>query len=206
MTSQSSTGTEAKSTGRESTITAFFEKRKDAEEAVQALRHEGFSDDRIRLVPGAERDASPERAPPAESRGFFQSLADLFLPHEDRYSYAEGLSRGGTLVCVKTNDESYETALDILDREGTIDMDERESEWRLAGWAGYRAADVHAVPKSALATGSLAGSTGVGADFVDETDGAAPTLAAASRERLGREFCDRRERYRRGSRGGLFGC
>jgi hypothetical protein len=182
MTAESSTGMEVNSTGRQRTITAFFERREDAEEAVQALRDEGFADRDIRLVPGAERDPSEAQAQPTEPRGFWESLSDLFLPDEDRYSYAEGLSRGGYLVTVNATDDSYDTALDLLDREGTIDMDAREQEWRSGGWAGYdRNA---AAPTSALATGSLAGSTGVGAGFTDETARGSAPAASASREGL----------------------
>ena len=30
-----------------------------------------------------------------ENKGFWDSLGDFFFPEEDRYTYAEGLSRGG---------------------------------------------------------------------------------------------------------------
>ena len=38
------------------TVTAFFDNRTDAEEAVRALHAAGVSRDSIRLVPGHERD------------------------------------------------------------------------------------------------------------------------------------------------------
>jgi uncharacterized protein (TIGR02271 family) len=184
MTFESSTGMEVNSAGRQRTITAFFERREDAEEAMQALRDEGFAERDIRLVPGAERDPSGAQTPRNEPRGFWESLSDLFLPDEDRYSYAEGLSRGGYLITVNATDDSYDTALDLLDREGTIDMDAREQEWRSSGWAGYDRGTAAAAPTSALATGSLAGSTGVGAGFPDETNRGSATLASGSREGL----------------------
>jgi uncharacterized protein (TIGR02271 family) len=183
MTFESSTGMDVNSTGRQRTITAFFERREDAEEAMQALRDEGFADRDIRLVPGAERDTSGAQTQRTESRGFWESLSDLFLPDEDRYSYAEGLSRGGYLVTVNATDDSYDTALDVLDREGTIDMDSREQEWRSSGWSGYDKSTA-AAPTSALATGSLTGSTGVGAGIGDETDRGSASLSSSSREGL----------------------
>ena len=55
-----------------------------------------------------------------EGIGFWEALKDLFLPEEDRHTYAEGLRRGGYLVTVQTRDADYARALDILDDEGTI--------------------------------------------------------------------------------------
>ena len=71
-----------------------------------------------------------------ESKGFWDSLADLFMPEEDRYTYAEGLRRGGYLLSVNVTDAQYEDALDILDDEGTINIDERAETWRKEGWSG----------------------------------------------------------------------
>jgi hypothetical protein len=141
-------------TGQQRTITAFFESRQDANEAVQRLYSEGFSRDSVRLVEGSEggqttttseRDVNPDRYRDTynnnEGMGFWEGLKDLFLPDEDRSTYAEGLRRGGYLVTVTTRDANYERALDILDDEGTIDIDERASSWRSEGWTGYGGAD-----------------------------------------------------------------
>jgi hypothetical protein len=81
---------------------------------------------------GGSRAASSK-----QSKGFWESLGDLFLPDEDRYTYAEGLRRGGYLVTVRASDAEYDRALDILDDEGTIDVEERAASWRSEGWSGY---------------------------------------------------------------------
>ena len=57
------------------------------------------------------------------------------MPDEDRYTYAEGLRRGGYLLSVNVTDAQYAKALDILDDEGTIDIDERTQMWRKEGWS-----------------------------------------------------------------------
>jgi uncharacterized protein (TIGR02271 family) len=64
-------------------------------------------------------------------------MADLFMPDEDRYTYAEGLRRGGYLLSVNVTDTQYDQALDILDDEGTINIDEREQSWRKEGWSSW---------------------------------------------------------------------
>lgn len=92
--------------------------------------------------------------------GFWESLKDMFLPEEDRHVYAEGLSRGGYLLTVTTTEANYERILDILEHEGTVDVSQRESEWRKSGWTGYTGADYTADRTSATTTGTAAGLTG----------------------------------------------
>jgi hypothetical protein len=82
------------------------------------------------MVEGSRSGSSPTQ----ENAGFWESLKEMFLPDEDRHTYAEGLRRGGYLVTVRTNDAHYDRAVDILDDEGTIDIDERAESWRHEGW------------------------------------------------------------------------
>lgn len=131
--------------GSSATLSAFFDGRSEADRAMERLRAAGVSDDRIRLTEGGESVASGSTASSTSSasgrsgdRGFFESLGDLHLPQEDRHAYAEGLSRGGYLVTVSgLSTEQYDVALDILDDEGAVDLDEREASWRSEGWSGY---------------------------------------------------------------------
>ena len=167
-----SSGLNTNSTAR-MTVTAFFDNRTDAEEAVRALHAAGVSRDRIRLVPGYERDEAEGADAPSlgEARvGFWDALRDLFLPDEDRTIYAEGLRRGGYLVSVSATEAEHELVLDILDDEGTIDIDERANAWRAEGWSGSSTADALSGATANLTTGSssstpgLSGPTGTGAD------------------------------------------
>ncbi|MEJ1934980.1 YsnF/AvaK domain-containing protein [Nostoc sp. NIES-2111] len=152
MTDYSSTGGTAGSGSMQTrTVTAFFDRKADADRAIQALVDEGFDRSRIRMMPGNERDTAAGSAtdtdggnrafPDRGHSGFWEGLADLFLPDRDRDVYAEGLNRGGVLLAVETTAADHDTAVDILDDEGTIDMDEREDAWRASGWSG-RGSDV----------------------------------------------------------------
>src|SRR5215212_25668 len=147
MTSGTSTGT---GTGQHTRmLTAMFDSREDANEAIARLKKLGIPESSCRLVEGASRSQSAVTAAqkdssydqggrvsdPGESKGFWDSLADLFMPEEDRYTYAEGLRRGGYLLSVNVTDAQYEQALDILDDEGTINIDERTQMWRKEGWS-----------------------------------------------------------------------
>jgi uncharacterized protein (TIGR02271 family) len=81
---------------------------------------------------------------PANNRSFWEELKDLFVPAEDRYAYAEGLRRGGLVVSVHTEEATYSRALEILDRDGAVDLDQREASWRGEGWSGYPGPDAWA--------------------------------------------------------------
>lgn len=118
------------------TLSAFFDSRSDAENAVSRLKDAGIPENAIRFMPGYEADDGV--AGNTERSGFWAGLADWFFPDEDRATYAEGLSRGGFLVSVEVNGANYETAQDILDDEGSIDIDERADTWRNDGWDAQR--------------------------------------------------------------------
>jgi len=115
-----------------SSLAAFFDSRSEAESAVSRLEDAGVPVSRIRLMPGYEADGKNPGAMSDDRSGFFDALADFFFPDEDRAVYAEGLRRGGFLVQVNDIDDAlYETVHDILDDEGSIDMDERADLWSL---------------------------------------------------------------------------
>lgn len=124
------------------TITAFFDERSKADEAVERLVAAGIRRDQIRVVAGNAGTSTTTAAQNDRGGGgFWDTLADLFMPDEDRYTYAEGLRRGGYLVTVTAGAAQYDMVLDVLDDEGTIDIGEREQSWRAEGWSGYTGAN-----------------------------------------------------------------
>jgi hypothetical protein len=125
------------------TVTALFDSRKDAEDAVERLITMPIPKERIRLTPGDEIDPKGdpevwnEDVPnPQQRMGILESLRGLFFPDDDRFTYGEHLRRGSYLVSVEVTDAEHDRALDILDDEGTVDMDAREDRWRAGGWSG----------------------------------------------------------------------
>ena len=117
------------------TLTAFYEDREVAEGAVERLVGAGVSRDSVRLVEGNDR-VSPETTSSDDTKGFWESLGDFFFPSADRAMYSEGLRRGGYLVTVTgVSADLADTALDILDDEGSVDIDERAASWRSDGWS-----------------------------------------------------------------------
>ncbi|APO78284.1 hypothetical protein AM571_PC00546 (plasmid) [Rhizobium etli 8C-3] len=115
-----------------SVLTAFFDSQSEAEDAVERLKEAGVTD--VRLMPGYEADAEKATVEGYDRGRFWYRLEGWLLPDEDRAVYAEGLRRGGFLVSASVDEATYETAHDILDDEGAIDMDERADLWRSEGW------------------------------------------------------------------------
>ncbi len=118
------------------TLTAFYEDRDAAEGAVERLVGAGIARGEIRLVEGNDTEADREVGISDDGKGFWEALSDFFFPGEDRAAYSEGLRRGGYLVTVTgVSAEQADTALDILDDEGSVDIDERAASWRSEGWS-----------------------------------------------------------------------
>jgi ferritin-like metal-binding protein YciE len=117
------------------TVTAFFDDETDASKAIDRIVEAGISRDKVRLVPGG--GSSEAAVVDAEDKGLWHTLGSFFFPDEDREVYAEGLRRGGFLVTVTgLNSDESDVAVDILDDDGTIDINERADAWRAEGWSG----------------------------------------------------------------------
>lgn len=118
-------------------INALFDTREDADKARQDLVAAGIPGDNI-VISGAEA-AQTRRATeePEHKEGFWETLKEIFMPEEDRFSYDEGMRRGGFTVAVRSDSANHDRIVDILDRDGAIDLDEREQSWRNEGWTGY---------------------------------------------------------------------
>ena len=128
------TDSAAMAEGRQS-VTAFFETQQDADKAHADLLAAGFAASDIELLRGqAAQDVADE---PHEDVGILRSLLNIFvfMPESDRSSYREGLRRGGIALAVHTGPEGYERAIDILDRDGAVNLDERETAWKAEGWS-----------------------------------------------------------------------
>ena len=124
------------------TITAFFDSRADATNAVEKLAEAGITRTSIRLLPKQEGLSGSAVASPydyeRDEKGFWATLSDMLIPEEDRATYSEGMHRGGTTVIVTVDETHVERAAGILEEHGSVNMDEREESWRQEGWSGYR--------------------------------------------------------------------
>jgi hypothetical protein len=155
------------------TLTAFYEDRDAAEEAVERLLGAGIARDCIRLVEGNDTEADREVGISDDGKGFWEALSDFFFPSEDRAVYSEGLRRGGYLVTVTgVSADLADTALDILDDEGSVDIDERAASWRSEGWSPDEDFAPTEYDRGDPALSSIPGAAGFAGPESDLDDGA----------------------------------
>lgn len=150
--------------GSHNRLTAFFDSQDDAEKAIERLKEAGVAN--IRLMSGYEADSDKAGVAADDRGGFWARLEGWLFPDEDRTVYAEGLRRGGFLVAAEVDDATHDIALDILDDEGAIDMDERADLWRAEGW------DISKAPEA------FAGRDAGGMREIDEAERARQAAAA----------------------------
>lgn len=158
------------------TITALYDNTADAQNALNKLVAAGIPKASIRLVEGRQSTTATTTGSYDHTRdegGFWSSLKDLFLPEEDRYSYSEGLNRGGSMLTVTAEDSNIRTVADVLEQTNAVNLDERESSWRQEGWSGYTSS-------SASATGASAGTTGLHASGSSGTPGLQASAATGA--------------------------
>lgn len=118
-------------------ITAVFDTRSHAEQAVAQLKTSGIPAADIRLLPDAGDTTSlTDMSDANRGKGFWASLEELFGGTEDHATYAESLRRGGIMVSVMAEDDEIDQVVDVLEQHGSVDLDERETTWRSEGWTG----------------------------------------------------------------------
>lgn len=69
--------------------------------------------------------------------GMLTRLAGWGIPNRDAEVYAEGVRRGGSLLKVRLDEEDVDRAMEVLERGNVVDVEERGSAYRNAGWTGY---------------------------------------------------------------------
>ena len=143
MNTQTTTGTR--------TITALFDTRTEAMQTVSELVRDGVPRTAVRVTPEDDHAVTGTTSydTSRDEKGFWASLGDLFMPDEDRHSYAEAMHRGSIMVSVVVDGAHADRAEDILEQRGTVNVEEREGAWRKEGWTGYSA-----VNSGEVATGS----------------------------------------------------
>jgi len=116
------------------TITAMFDSRAEAERARDALMGLGLNASQVQMHP--QEDLTTQATSVREDRGFMASLANMFMPDEDRHTYHEGMRRGHFMISAEVEERHVDHAMDALEAAGAVDLDTREAEWRGQGWQG----------------------------------------------------------------------
>ncbi|WP_043342616.1 YsnF/AvaK domain-containing protein [Belnapia moabensis] len=171
------------------TITAMFDDRAHADAAIQQLaRQLNIASSDIQMHAADATSTTGGTAAASSDTGFWASLKDLFVPDEDRTTYAEGVRRGSVVVSATIEDSKLEQAMDVLESHGAVDLDTREAEWRQQGWTGTQAVasdtEVASVP---AATGLGVAATGMAVGSTTPAAASTTTAAATTTARVGGE-------------------
>jgi uncharacterized protein (TIGR02271 family) len=152
------------------TLTALYDTRGAAETARDQLVERGVSMEAISIRGVEDGETAASSTTAAEDQGFWASLSDLFMPDEDRYTYAEGMRRGGYLLTVRVPNELAAAATDILEASEPIDLDQRSETWRQGGWTGYAGASADAPVRAAYGEGAGLAEAGTAFESQKTTD------------------------------------
>jgi uncharacterized protein (TIGR02271 family) len=115
----------------------MFDSRSQAEAARERLTQSRIDADDVRIV---DQSASGSSGDAGEGQGLWSAIKSAFIPPEDSHTYEEGMRRGGYLLCARVDEDRADEAVRILDESDSVDLDERESNWRSEGWSPYRSA------------------------------------------------------------------
>ena len=129
-------------------VIGLFDDYVTAQDVLQDLLDQGFEGDHISTITEAEpyaglghgvvttteHGAGGMSAPLENIDG---SLIEMGMPEDKARYYAEAVRRGGTLVCVTAEDQQADKAARIIDRHGSVDINNRAGQWRESGWEGF---------------------------------------------------------------------
>ena len=146
------------------TITAMFDSRDKALIAVEELVAAGIPRSSVRINPETDVVGSTGSYDTTrDEKGFWASLEDLFMPSDDRAVHAEAMHRGRIMVAVTVDQGHAATAENILEEQGTVDLDEREASWRTEGWSAAAPIAATASATRVSDTSATSASSGVAA-------------------------------------------
>ena len=117
-----------------STITAMFDTRADAEAAKERLKQSNVDADHIHVHDKSSAGYKEQGYSTHEDHGFWVSVKNAFLPDEDRHTYEEGVRRGGAVLTADVDEDDVGRAVQVLEEAGSVDVDDRASQWRQSGW------------------------------------------------------------------------
>jgi uncharacterized protein (TIGR02271 family) len=143
-----------KSLMSDKTLVALYDDASDARTVVSELSAADIDKGRSQVIDGDSLYGSSTSAAgltgtsPGTNAGIgsdsgtgdiLNRLTRAGVPDTDAHIYAEGVRRGGTLVIARVDDSDVDRGLDIMSRYRPVDIEQRGSSWRSAGWTSFDA-------------------------------------------------------------------
>jgi uncharacterized protein (TIGR02271 family) len=137
----------------ENTVVGVYDSKSEAQSAMNELLASGFSRSDIQLNPeysstaasAADMGGASGTGSTGSTSGhgighFFRSLFGLDDTEKSSDIYAEAVRRGSVVLVVNVDtDEQRDRAMEVMNRYGPVDVDERSTHWRSQGWSAYDA-------------------------------------------------------------------
>ena len=105
------------------TYTALFEHRSDAEAAQAQLQLLGIVP--VDTTVAGKSTHGFNEAPESDNRGFWESLKNVFVSHEDRPLYEESVREGNWMLTVNVDDQFADKIHSLLENSNAVDVHER---------------------------------------------------------------------------------
>lgn len=118
------------------TLVAMYDRKNQAEDAVQELTGAGLERDTIKLVSHDGKKGKKDDKDKS-SGGFWQNLFSPGTPEEDVDHHAEGVRRGSSVVTLTVDDARADEIEEILHRHDPVDVNERVEKWREEGYSTH---------------------------------------------------------------------
>jgi uncharacterized protein (TIGR02271 family) len=121
-------------------LVGVFDSKQQMEAALRDLRECAIPNDRVHIHSGTAEQAlgGTDFAKGDGGRtGFFDRFLGRAEGDVNRHArlYSEAVRRGGCVVVVDSiDDDRVDEAVQILERDGAYDIDERAAKWRESGW------------------------------------------------------------------------
>lgn len=119
-------------------VVGLFSKLADARACARALTHRGFDRECIQIVVDERGDEPPRTRDPRDSRAamapLMQSLMVAGVPEEYAAYYAEGVRSGGVLIRMLIDEDTVDTAVEVLEHHDPIDIEAEIGPWHNEGW------------------------------------------------------------------------
>ena len=112
------------------TYTALFDQREDAEAAQAQLKLLGIVP--VDTTVAGKTTHGFNEAPESDNRGFWESLKNVFVSHEDRPLYEESVRDGNWMLTVNVDDQFAEKIHALLENSKAVNVHERLEKHRKA--------------------------------------------------------------------------
>jgi uncharacterized protein (TIGR02271 family) len=122
-------------------LVGVFDTKDQMDVACRDLQDSGIPNDRVHIHAGTARETLGDTAfarfdGDRRGTGFFDRLFGRVAEGERHARlYSEAVRRGGFVVVVDgIDDDRVDEAVQLLERDGAYDIDERAAKWRESGW------------------------------------------------------------------------